>query len=42
MTLFFGIKGVIFLRFSRKRQDGSAPYFLGGLGENTLVHYNLH
>jgi len=34
MTSFFGIKGA-FLRFSRKRQDGSAPNFFQGLGENT-------
>jgi len=32
-----------FLRFSRKRQYGSAPKFFQGLGENTsLVQNNLH
>jgi len=30
------------VRFSRKRQDGFAPKFFQGLGENTIVHYNLH
>jgi len=25
------------LRFSRKRQDGSAPNFFQGLGENTCI-----
>jgi len=25
------------LRFSRKRQDGSAPIFFQGLGENTCL-----
>jgi len=33
VTSFFGIKGV-FLRFSRKRQDGSVPNFFQGLREN--------
>jgi len=32
----------IFLCFSRKRQDGSAPNFFQGLGENTcLLHHAL-
>jgi len=31
VTSFFEIKG----RLSRKRQDGSAPNFFQGLGENT-------
>jgi len=35
VTSFFGFKGA-FLRFSRKRQDGSAPnFFFQDLGENT-------
>jgi len=34
VTSFFGIKG-FFLRFPRKRQDGSAPNFFQGLEENT-------
>jgi len=34
MMSIFGIKGA-FLRFSRKRQDGSAPIFFQDLGENT-------
>jgi len=34
VTSFFGIKGA-FLRFSRKRQDGSVSNFFQGLGENT-------
>jgi len=34
MTSFFGIKGAFF-RFSRKRQDESAPIFFRGLEENT-------
>jgi len=36
VTSFFGIKGT-FLRFSRKRQDESAPNFFQGLGENTCL-----
>jgi len=32
---FFGIKVCIFGDFSQKRQDGSAPNFFQGLGENT-------
>jgi len=36
VTLFFGIKSVWFLRFSRKCQDGSAPiFFFQSLGANT-------
>jgi len=34
MTSFFEIKGA-FLHVSRKRQDGLAPNFFQGLGENT-------
>jgi len=38
VTSFFGIKVCVFLIFS-KRQDGSAPNFFQGLGENTcLLH----
>jgi len=36
MTSFFEIKGV-FLRFSRKRQDESAPNFFQGLKQNTCL-----
>jgi len=36
VTSFFGFKGA-FLRFSYKRQDGSAPNFFQGLGENTCT-----
>jgi len=36
MKSFFGINGAFFVRFSRKRQDESAPKFFQGLGENTL------
>jgi len=28
---------VRFLRFSRKRQDGSAPFFFQDLGENLFI-----
>jgi len=35
VTSFFGIKGSVFLRFSRKRQDESTPNFFQGLRENT-------
>jgi len=30
------------LRFSRIRQDGSAPNFFQGLGEHKFVYYNVH
>jgi len=36
VTSFFGIKGA-FLRFFQKRQDGFAPTFFQGLGENTCL-----
>jgi len=36
MTSFFEFKGG-YLRFSRKRQDGSAPILFQGLGENTCL-----
>jgi len=35
MKSFFGIKLCVFLRFSRIRQDGSAPNFFQDLGEDT-------
>jgi len=35
VTSFFGIKVCDCLRFSRKRQDGSAPNSFQDLGENT-------
>jgi len=41
VTSISELKCALFLRFSRKRQDGSAPIFFQDFGE-TLVHYNLH
>jgi len=36
VTSIFGFKGAVrFLRFSRKRQDGSAPTFFQGLEKYT-------
>jgi len=35
VTSLFGIKVCIFQRFSRKRQDGSAPIFFQDLREST-------
>jgi len=37
VTSFFEINVCVFLRFCRKRQDGSAPNIFHGLGKNTCL-----